>query len=57
LAERGSLPTSQKQELRGARFKQAFACGSMVLHDSMLFVFSLCERKNEQRKKIKERCE
>jgi hypothetical protein len=39
------------QDLRGARFKLALACGSMVLHDSMLFVFALAERKNEQRKR------
>jgi hypothetical protein len=29
------------------------ACGSMVLSDYDLFVFALCERKNEKNKNIK----
>jgi len=31
------------------------ACGSKVLHVYLLLVFALCERKNEQQKKIKYR--
>ena len=31
------------------------ACGNMVLFDYVLFVFALCERKNEKNKKRKYR--
>jgi hypothetical protein len=38
----------QLQDFCGGRFNVALACGSMVLPDSMVFLFALCERKNEK---------
>jgi len=34
---------------------ELIACGSMVLSDYNLFVFALCERKNEKKKTLKHR--
>ena len=42
-------------ELRGGPSRRFIACGSMVLADSIFFVFALAERKDEKNKNIKYR--
>jgi hypothetical protein len=42
-------------KLPGSAFNVVFACGSMAPPNFAVFVFALCERKNENKKKAKYR--
>jgi len=46
--QRAKRESNKSYELGAGRFGVILACGSRVLHDALLFIFALSERKNEQ---------